>query len=217
MKAFKFWLTLCLLMVATPLYAGVTDFDSVRTTAKTGDTYQLEVKNSSGTSKFSVDSSGNVTAAGTLSVTGAATLGGGGTLTSPTITAPTISGGATLSGTFSGGTFESGTHTSPVLNTPSTIYGVTAHAITALEDWVMSTAEEKTTYLIVTSGSGTASTVNIKGTATQGQRFVVRNASNNSVIILKSGGTGVTIASSATAAVFAYGDDYLRETADATH
>jgi hypothetical protein len=140
----------------------------------------------------------------------------GGTFTGGTHTSPTING-ATLTGTLSGGTFTNGTHTAPILNSPYATYGVTAHAISALEDWVMSTAEEATTYLIVSSGSGTASTVNIKGTATQGQRFVVRNASNNSVIILKSGGTGVTIASGKTAAVFAYGSDYLRETADATH
>ena len=97
-------------------------------------------------------------------------------------------------------------------------YVVTSHAITTNEDWVMSATEEKATYLIVSGGTGGDVTVNVKGTATSGQRFVVRNASNNSVLVLKSGATGVTIASGKTAAVFGYAaTDYYRETADATH
>lgn len=53
-------------------WAGVSDFDAVRV-KDAGDTYQLEVQNSSGTRKFSVDDSGNIYVAGTLQVVGTLT------------------------------------------------------------------------------------------------------------------------------------------------
>lgn len=91
MKRWKLLLVTSLMAVAlcAVAYAGVTDFDAVRMTASPDDTYQVQVKNSSGTSKFTVDSSGNVIAAGTLNVTGATTLGTAG-ITTGNITTATI-------------------------------------------------------------------------------------------------------------------------------
>lgn len=55
------------LFVGVPLvWAGVTNFDAIKLIAKSADTYQIEVDNSSGTRVFSVDSSGNVYMAGTV-------------------------------------------------------------------------------------------------------------------------------------------------------
>ena len=55
------------LFVGVPLvWAGVTNFDAIKVIAKSGDTYQIEVDNSSGTRVFSVDSSGNVYTGGAV-------------------------------------------------------------------------------------------------------------------------------------------------------
>lgn len=80
--ALSFWLVVGL------VYAGVSDMDGIRLKATGDETYQVEVQNSSATRKFSVDSSGNVYVAGTLTATGAA-------LTTPTLSGPILTISAT--------------------------------------------------------------------------------------------------------------------------
>lgn len=172
---------MALLFIASLVWAAQTDIiGSLKITASgDSETYQLSVYNSSGTREFSVDSSGNVYVAGTL------------------------------------------TASTPALTTPDISYGVTAHAISATETWTMTAAEEKTSLLVITSGSAGTTTVSIYPsgitTCTNGRVYWIRNASNNSVVIKRSGGTGVTVASSKTAGVFCYSNDFYRLSADATH
>jgi len=78
----------------------------------------------------------------------------------------------------------------------------------------MSTSEAKLLLLTTSSGNATA---NIIAPDVSGRLFVVRNARDYNVVIKKSGGTGVTIASNKTAVVIHNGSDYIRVTADQTH
>jgi len=88
--------------------------------------------------------------------------------------------------------------------------------VLAIADWVMSAVEKLTTLLICTSGStGTNYIIDSPGTA--GRVFIIRNASNGSIVIKENGQTGVTIAKDKTAVVMHNGTDYVRVTADATH
>lgn len=64
-----FLYVLSFLLVVGIGYATVTDLDGIRVKSTGGETYQVEVQNSSGTRVYSVDSSGNVYIGGTLSVT----------------------------------------------------------------------------------------------------------------------------------------------------
>lgn len=92
---------------------------------------------------------------------------------------------------------------------------ITSKVLT-LTDWVLSAVEKLTTLLVCTSGStGTNYIIDSPGTA--GRVFIIRNASNGSIVIKENGGTGVTIASGKTAVVMHNGTDYVRVTADATH
>lgn len=88
--------------------------------------------------------------------------------------------------------------------------------VLALTDWVISAAEKLTSLLICTSGSnGTNYIIDSPGTA--GRVFIIRNASNGSIVIKENGQTGVTITKDKTAVVMHNGTDYVRVTADATH
>lgn len=88
--------------------------------------------------------------------------------------------------------------------------------VLAIADWVLSAVEKLTTLLICTSGStGTNYIIDSPGTA--GRVFIIRNASNGSIVIKENGQTGVTIAKDKTAVVMHNGTDYVRVTADATH
>ena len=88
--------------------------------------------------------------------------------------------------------------------------------VLAIADWVLSAVEKLTTLLICTSGStGTNYIIDSPGTA--GRVFIIRNASNGSVVIKENGQTGVTIATGKTAVVMHNGTDYVRVTDDATH
>ena len=92
---------------------------------------------------------------------------------------------------------------------------ITSKVLT-LSDWVLSAVEKLTTLLICTSGStGTNYIIDSPGTA--GRVFIIRNASNGSVVIKENGQTGVTIATGKTAVVMHNGTDYVRVTDDATH
>ncbi len=68
MKKFRLWFAsaLVVILTATLVWAGVTNFDSVTTQKTSDDTYNYRGNNSSGTRTFSVDASGNVYIAGTL-------------------------------------------------------------------------------------------------------------------------------------------------------
>ncbi len=198
-RRLSIFLALCLVGCVALAFAGVTDFDSVRTTAKSEDTYQLEVKNSSGTSKFSVDSSGNVVAAGTLGVTGATTLTGD----------VTMSGALTVTGV-------------PTLPTPNFTLGVTAKYLTEYEGWTLSAAEQKTTLIIVSSGSNGGS-ASIIFPATAGKMYIVRVEGGapqlaTAVVKAAAGDAGVSIAVNKTAMVIydSTTGKYTRVTADAT-
>ena len=88
--------------------------------------------------------------------------------------------------------------------------------VLAIADWVLSAVEKLTTLLICTSGStGTNYIIDSPGTA--GRVFIIRNASNGSIVIKENGQTGVTIAKDKTAVVMHNGTDYVRVTTDATH
>lgn len=192
-------LVFVVLFVALAAYGGVSNFDAVLMTATPDDTYQVQVKNSSGTSKFTVDSSGNVVAAGTLNVTGATTLGTAG-ITTGNITTATI-GTATVTGSIVGGL------SGPVYG------GYSTHSFTAHEDWTLSTAEAKTLLLICSSGDGTTASI-VVYPLNAGQMFIVRNASIGSVTVKASGQTGATIATMKTAIVVSSGTDFYKVTAD---
>lgn len=202
-------LVLVVLFVALAAYGGVSNFDAVLMTATPDDTYQVQVKNSSGTSKFTVDSSGNVVAAGTLNVTGAATLGTAGittgNITTGNITTGNITtaaiGTATVTGSIVGGL------SGPVYG------GYSTHSFTAHEDWTLSTAEAKTLLLICSSGDGTTASI-VVYPLNAGQMFIVRNASIGSVTVKASGQTGATIATTKTAIVVSSGTDFYKVTAD---
>lgn len=184
-------LVLVALCVALAAYGGVSNFDAVEMTATPDDTYQIQVKNSSGTSKFTVDSSGNVVAAGTLAVTGATGVTG----------ALTVGSTATVTGSIVGG-----------LTGPQ--YGqYSFHHFTAHENWTLSTAEAKTLLLICSSGDGTTASI-VVYPLNAGQMFIVRNASNGSVTIKGSGQTGATIATTKTAIVISSSTDFYKVTAD---
>lgn len=192
-------LVLVVLFVALAAYGGVSNFDAVLMTATPDDTYQVQVKNSSGTSKFTVDSSGNVVAAGTLNVTGATTLGTAG-ITTGNITTATI-GTATVTGSIVGGL------SGPVYG------GYSTHSFTAHENWTLSTTEAKTLLLICSSGDGTTASI-VVYPLNAGQMFIVRNASIGSVTVKASGQTGATIATMKTAIVVSSGTDFYKVTAD---
>lgn len=192
-----FTFVLVALCVALAAYGGVSNFDAVQMTATPDDTYQIQVKNSSGTSKFTVDSSGNVVAAGTLAVTGASTLTGATGVTG----ALTVGSTATVTGSIVGG-----------LTGPQ--YGqYSFHHFTAHENWTLSTAEAKTLLLICSSGDGTTASI-VVYPLNAGQMFIVRNASNGSVTIKGSGQTGATIATTKTAIVISSSTDFYKVTAD---
>lgn len=174
------YIGIAVLCIASLVWAAESKFlGSVRIDATAdSETYQLSVYNSSGTRVFSVDSSGNVYIAGTISATG-------------------------------------------LFATPNVTYGHVDHAISATETWTLSTTEEKASIFIVSSGSGGATTVSIYPsgitTCTDGRVYWIRNASNNSVVLKASGGTGVTVASSKTAGAFCHSNDFYRLSADATN
>lgn len=92
---------------------------------------------------------------------------------------------------------------------------IATHVYSLVEDWVMSAAEAICTMLAPTSGSTGA--LNLIAPDTAGKVYIVRNTSNGTITIKKSGGTGVDIAAGKTAIVMHNGSDYVRVTADATH
>lgn len=94
-------------------------------------------------------------------------------------------------------------------------FAVSSKAITMSDDWVLSATEAKSTVLVISSGSGALSIVDLY--IASGKVFVVRNEMGATVTIKKSAGTGVEIASGKTAVVMCANNDYVRVTADATH
>jgi len=137
----------------------------------------------------------------------------GGTFTGSTLTSPTINA-ATLTGTIAGGTHTGATLTAPVITTADVTFAVSSNVFAAGEDWTLSASELKSLLLTVTSGSGTPSII---APSTSGKVYILRNAANVNVILKRSGGTGITVASGTTAILMDNGTDYVRVTADATH
>jgi hypothetical protein len=209
-------------------WAGVTNFDSVTVAPTSDDTYGLRVNNSSGTRKFSVDSSGNTYVAGTITATSpvltTTTLSG-----TTTLSVATLSGGATLSGTYTGGTLSgntvsnptfsgtaSGTLASPTVTSLDATFTAASKVYGAGEEWDIRTgASSKAILLTTTSGAGACTII---GPDATGRMYAVRNdGTMGTLTIKKSGGTGIAIASGKTALVIHNGSDYIRLTADATH
>lgn len=95
---------------------------------------------------------------------------------------------------------------------------IATKAMTEATDWTLSAAEAICNILIITaSGSGDAIIAPTLTSTTTSRIYVVRNATDSTVTIKKSAGTGVDIAPGKTAAVYWSGTDYVRMTADATH
>jgi len=135
--------------------------------------------------------------------------------TVPTLTANDTLVGRNTTDTLTNKTLTSPTITTPVITSPDATYGIASvHNYAAAADWEMSTSEAKLLLLTTSSGNATA---NIIAPDVSGRLFVVRNARDYNVVIKKSGGTGVTIASNKTAVVIHNGSDYIRVTADQTH
>jgi hypothetical protein len=133
------------------------------------------------------------------------------------------SAGAVITDT-STSTLTNKTLTSPTINTPtitepSFTVGTTAKQFNdASEGWEMSTAEAKTTFLSLTSGSGTSSII---APASAGKIYIIRNgnatAAGFTATLKVSGATGVSVASGKTAVVIGTATDFVRVSADATH
>ncbi len=155
--------------------------------------------------KLTIPSGSNITVSsgGTFTGTGTATLA------SPVLTTPSITGG----------TQSSPTITTPTITSPDITFGAmsTQHDYTAHADWTLSTAEAKYVLLITSSGDATSSNIVVYPSPSNGKLYIVRNGSQQNNVIKASGGTGVTIASSKTAAVIFWGSDFIRVSADATH
>lgn len=167
----------------------------------------------------SIGSGGLVTTTNTATLTGK-TLSG-----TVTLSAATLSGGATLDGTFAGGTLSAptltgtipasgATVTSPTVTGLDAAFNVATHSFAAGEDWTLSASEQKALLLTTSSGSGTPSII---APSTSGKIYVLRNGANVDLILKRSGGTGITVASGKTAILLDNGSDYVRVTADATH
>ena len=81
-------------------------------------------------------------------------------------------------------------------------------------DWTLNAIESVANFLSITgSGSGDA----IIAPDTEGRLYILRNASDDTVTIKISGGTGIAVATGKTATVIHNGSDYVRVTADQTH
>jgi len=124
-----------------------------------------------------------------------------------TLSGATLSGGATLVGTYAGGTFDSQTINGPV-------YSVSSKTFTAGEDWELSASEAKSLLLTASSGSGTPSII---APSTSGKVYFFRNGAGVAIMLKRSGGTGISVASGNTASLIDNGSDYVRVTADGTH
>lgn len=127
-----------------------------------------------------------------------------------------VGGDLTVTGTV---TATGAALTTPTITSPDITFGAmaTQHDYTAHADWTLSTAEAKYVLLITSSGDGTESNIVVYPSPSNGKLYVVRNGSQQNNVIKASGGTGVTIASSKTAAVMFWGSDFIRVSADATH
>ena len=104
------------------------------------------------------------------------------------------------------------TFTAPVITDPDITHKQTSHDYGgAASDWTLSAAEMKAETLIVTNSNGAA---NIIAPSTAGKLYKIVNDTGYNIVIKKSGGTGVTIATGKIAAVEYIGTDYRRLTAD---
>ena len=191
-KIFKF--VCCIMLLATFAFAGETNLDSLTVTPTDLDTYSLRGNNTSGTRVFSVNSSGNTYAAGTLDVTGA--VGVTGVLTAPSAVLVT-----------------------PTITTPTMTFGYTSYAYTSGSGAtyaVSATGTVPHAYRI-TGGSGTTTFVmTYGGTAASnaGKIFYIINSSSNTVTFKSSGATGISVATLKIMTVVGNGTDFERITAD---
>ncbi len=138
----------------------------------------------------------------------------------PTLTANDTAVGVAATQTLTNKTLTGPTLTAPVITDPGLTLGISSKSLGKHEGWTLSTAEAKTTILIVSSGSS-GGALSIIAPATTGKPFLLRIESGSpqlaTATIKVLGGTGVAVAVNKSALVFYDGVDYRRLTADATN
>jgi len=147
-------------------------------------------------------------AAAVVSLTGVETL------TNKTLTAPTISGGAITGASITTPAMTGGTAAGTALTSPDTYYSAALHDYDAgVADWVLSDAEAKNRYLVVTNAGGAVNA--IIPAASIYKEFAVLNTSGQALTVISAAGTGIVIASTKSAIVYFDGTNVLRLTVDA--
>ena len=111
-------------------------------------------------------------------------------------------------------TLTNKTLTSPVVTEPEVFHSFAAHDYAAgVVDWILSAAEAKKRFLIVTNASGVVNAV--IPAAQNFKEFVVLNTSGFALTVKAPTGTGIVIATTKVAIVYFDGTNILRVTADA--
>lgn len=103
--------------------------------------------------------------------------------------------------------------TSPKITDPEVFHSFAAHDYAgAAADWVLTAAEAKKRFLIVTNANGAVNAV--IPAAQNFKEFVVLNTSGQALTVIAPSGTGIVIASTKRAIVYFDGTNVVRLTAD---
>ncbi len=163
----KFEIVACVVLwvLVLPLfaYAAYSDFCALRLTACVGDSYLILARNSSATTKFSVDTSGNTAVVGTLAVTGATAFTGAVDINAGTIDGTTIGAASASTGAFttlaaSGATTLASTlalsGAATLTGTVSVIGAVSGSGAYTLVGFEVEVYDNTTTYTVLATQSG---------------------------------------------------------------